>query len=81
MKRKELRATTPPHDYRQALHDALSWLGDGYLLAQPVARLAEASAPYFTEPRRWHPVVVAGALALELRTERREHLATHRIVR
>jgi len=63
MKRKEMKATIPPHDYRAALHGALSWLGDRYLLAEPVARLSEARAPYFAEPRRWHPAVVAGALA------------------
>jgi hypothetical protein len=57
MKRKDPRSTTPPHDYRAALHSALSWLGDGYLLAEPVARLNEARTPYFTEQRRWHPAV------------------------
>jgi hypothetical protein len=63
MKRKESTATLPAHDYRAALHGAVAWLGDRYLLAEPVARLAEARAPYFAEPRRWHPEVIAGALA------------------
>ena len=63
MKRNELKATIPTHDYRAALHGALSWLGDRYLLAEPAPRLREPHAPYFTEPRRWHPAVVAGTLA------------------
>jgi len=62
MKRNELKTTIPPHDYRAALHGAVAWLGDRYLLAEPVARLREAHAPYFAESRRWHPAVVAGAL-------------------
>ena len=63
MKRKEMTATIPMHDYRAALQGAVSWLGDRYLLAEPVARLNEERRPYFAEQRRWHPVVVAGALA------------------
>ena len=60
MKRKQL--TYPLHDYSPALQGALSWLGDRHLLAEPVARLNVEPAPYFAEPRRWHPSVVAGAL-------------------
>ena len=63
MKRKETTAQIPLHDYRPALQGALSWLGDRHLLAEPVARLNEERAPYFAEPRRWHPAVIAGALA------------------
>ena len=63
MKRKEMTATIPTHDYRAALEGAVSWMGDRYLLAEPVARLSEERRPYFAEQRRWHPVVVAGALA------------------
>ena len=63
MKRKETTSKIPLHDYRTALQDALSWLGDRHLLAEPVPRLSEERAPYFAEPRRWHPVVVAGAIA------------------
>ena len=63
MKRKETTAKIPLHDYRPALQGALSWLGDRHLLAEPVARLSEERAPYFAEPRRWHPAVIAGALA------------------
>lgn len=63
MKRKDLNVSIPQHDYRPALEGALSWLGDRYLLAEPVPRLQVEPAPYFSEPRRWHPVVVAKALA------------------
>lgn len=59
MKRK---APYPLHDYSPALQGALSWLGDRHLLAEPVPRLSEERSPYFAEPRRWHPTVVAGAL-------------------
>jgi hypothetical protein len=62
MKRKEYTAI-PLHDYRPALRGAMSWLGDRYLLAEPVPRLvSEERKPYFAEQRRWHPVVVAGAI-------------------
>lgn len=63
MRRKDSNIAIPQHDYRPALEGALSWLGDRYLLAEPVPRLQAERAPYFAEPRRWHPVVVAGALA------------------
>ena len=63
MRRKESAAQMPLHDYRHALQGALSWLGDRYLLSEPVARLSEERTSYFAEPRRWHPVVVAGAIA------------------
>jgi len=62
MKRKQNQAI-PLHNYSPALKDALTWLGDRYLLAEPAPRLHEERAPYFAEPRRWHPEVVAGALA------------------
>lgn len=63
MKRKQSTVTFPLHDYRPALQGALSWLGDRHLLAEPVPRLNEERTPYFTEPRRWHPAVIAGAVA------------------
>jgi hypothetical protein len=44
----------PVHDYDLALQSAVSWLGDRYLLAEPVARRRETAAPFFNEPRRWH---------------------------
>jgi hypothetical protein len=46
----------PVHDYRPALQNAVSWLGDRYLLAEPVTRRNEERKPYFVEARRWHPV-------------------------
>jgi hypothetical protein len=61
MKRKN--SSIPLHDYRPALQGALSWLGDRYLLAEPTPRLSQEHAAYFTQPRRWHPAVIAGALA------------------
>jgi hypothetical protein len=63
MKRKQSTVTFPLHDYRCALQGALSWLGDRHLLAEPVARMNEKRAPYFTEPRRWHPAVIAGPVS------------------
>jgi len=62
MNRKEPSARIPLHDYRAALLDAVSWLGNRHLLAQPVPRLSEERAAYFAESRRWHPSVVAGAI-------------------
>jgi len=63
MKRKDLDSKMPLHDYRNALQGAVKWLGDRYLLAEPTPRLSTDRTPYFTEPRRWHPTVIAGALA------------------
>lgn len=45
----------PVHDYRTALQRALSWLGDRYLLAQPVNRVSAQRRPNFAETRRWMP--------------------------
>lgn len=42
-------------DYRTALQRALSWLGDRYLLAQPVNRVSAQRRPNFAETRRWIP--------------------------
>jgi len=46
----------PVHDYRPALECAVSWLGDRYLLAQPMQRRREEFKPFFAEVRRWLPV-------------------------
>jgi hypothetical protein len=46
----------PVHDYRPALQSAVSWLGDRYLLAEPVQRRDEKPRPFFAETRRWYPV-------------------------
>jgi hypothetical protein len=55
MKRPEHKTRSiPVHDYGHALQTAVSWLGDRYLLAEPVPRRREEPAPYFSEPRRWH---------------------------
>jgi hypothetical protein len=55
MKRSKTPANTlPRHDYGLALQTAVSWLGDRYLLAEPVARRREEAKPFFVEPRRWH---------------------------
>ena len=54
MKRPENKVRTiPQHDYGLALQSAVSWLGDRYLLAEPVTRRQDP-APFFSEPRRWH---------------------------
>jgi hypothetical protein len=52
---KTLNSTLPVHDYRPALQDALSWLGDRHLLAQPVLRVPEQRRGWFAETRRWMP--------------------------
>ncbi len=44
----------PQYDYRLALQTAVSWLGDRYLLAQPVSRRSEDRKPFFVEARSWH---------------------------
>jgi hypothetical protein len=43
----------PLHDYDAALRNAVSWLGDNYLLANPTPRRQQESSPYFNAPRRW----------------------------
>jgi hypothetical protein len=45
----------PMHDYRTALQCALSWLGDRYLLAQPVNRVSAQHRPNFAATRQWMP--------------------------
>ncbi|MEJ0085055.1 MAG: hypothetical protein WDO72_05210 [Pseudomonadota bacterium] len=41
----ELAHSIPLHDYRPALRGAVSWLGDRYLLAEPVRRRGNAWQP------------------------------------
>ena len=43
----------PQHDYGPALQRAVSWLGERYLLAEPVVRRSDEPKPYFTTPRNW----------------------------
>jgi hypothetical protein len=52
---KALNPALPVHDYRPALQCAVSWLGDRYLLAEPVRRRREERTPFFTEIRSWLP--------------------------
>ena len=54
------RDRLPQHDYGLALQDAVSWLGDRYLLAVPATRRPEPPKPYFVEPRRWHDMSRSG---------------------
>ena len=35
----------PQHDYKPALQNAVSWMGDRYLLAEPVRRLKDERKP------------------------------------
>jgi len=61
MKRpKESPKHLPQHDYALALRNAVSWLGDRYLLAQPVARSVATPQPYFVETRSWHDALPSG---------------------
>ena len=53
MKRKYSSESMPLHDYRHALQGAMS----------PQPRLIAERTPYFAEPRRWHPAVIAAVLA------------------
>ena len=55
MKRpREPALPLPRYDYGLALQTAVSWLGDRYLLAQPVPRRNTENAPYFVEPPHWY---------------------------
>ena len=47
-------ASIPQHDYGQALKSAVSWLGDRYLLADPLPRRRRERKEYFVEMPRWH---------------------------
>jgi hypothetical protein len=54
MKRsKESQRLAPQQDYGLALQSAVSWLGDRYLLAEPVPRIKAAPKPFFVETRDW----------------------------
>jgi hypothetical protein len=54
MKRKDKQNPLLEHDYRLALQTAVSWMGDRYLLAEPVTRRVEQRKPYFAEQNHWH---------------------------
>jgi len=50
-----LNRAIPLHDYGPALQNAVSWLGDRYLLADPVPRRNDEPKPFFNQPRSWYP--------------------------
>ena len=52
-------ASIPQHDYALALKSAVSWLGDRYLLADPLPRRRRERKEYFVETRRWHDALNA----------------------
>jgi hypothetical protein len=54
MKRTKPDFRMPSHDYGLALQTAMSWLGDRYLLAQPVNRRVETPNPFFAVVKSWH---------------------------
>jgi len=55
MKRSKVPALPLPRfDYGLALRNAVSWLGDRYLLAEPVTKRVVTQSPYFVEPPRWN---------------------------
>ena len=55
MKRpKESALPLPRYDYGLALQTAVSWLGNRYVLAQPVARRPVEHPPFFVERPSWH---------------------------
>jgi hypothetical protein len=45
----------PMHDYRQALKSAVSWLGERYVLAEPVRKHRAEAKPFFAETPSWLP--------------------------
>ena len=50
-KTKAPNTAIPRHDYRPALQGALAWLGDRYLLAEPVNRRASDRKTDFRQPQ------------------------------
>ena len=55
MKRPKVTALPlTQYNYGLALQTAVSWLGDKYLLAQPVPRRRVEHTPFFAERPRWH---------------------------
>jgi hypothetical protein len=63
----------PRHDYDRALKNAVSWLGDRYLLAAPLTRRNDERKSYFAEPRRWHPSGSAGSASVAPKSLNAEH--------
>jgi hypothetical protein len=52
---KSKSQTIPQHDYRSALEGALSWLGDRYLLAEPLNRRSDDRKMDVNELQRSQP--------------------------
>ena len=52
---KSKSQTIPQHDYRSALQGALSWLGDRYLLAEPLNRRNDERKDHVNESQRSQP--------------------------
>jgi hypothetical protein len=52
---KALNPLLPIHDYSPALQFAVSWLGQRYVLAEPVQRRRDEPKPFFAETARWYP--------------------------
>ncbi len=48
----------PQHDYRSALQGALSWLGDRYLLAEPLNRRSDSGKQQVGDSNRSQPIAV-----------------------
>jgi hypothetical protein len=44
----------PVHDYGLALQNAVAWMGNRYLLAEPTPRRNDSRNFYFNQPRGWH---------------------------
>jgi hypothetical protein len=49
---KATNQTISRHDYGPAIQGALSWLGNRYLLAEPLNRRSEERKPVASEPPR-----------------------------
>jgi hypothetical protein len=49
---KKLKQAIPTHDYRPALQGALSWLGNRYLLAEPLNRRRDDIKPQYPTMHR-----------------------------
>jgi hypothetical protein len=48
----KLKQAIPTHDYRPALQGALSWLGNRYLLAEPLNKRRDESTPQYLTTQR-----------------------------
>jgi hypothetical protein len=51
---KQEPSRLPVDDYSAALRNAVSWLGERYLLAVPVTRSEQPTPRYFPQGRGWH---------------------------